>query len=457
MNLALDQPPSMTKVAKTFDIVIVGLGQTGLSCARFFTERNADIAIVDSRVNPPGLETAKRDFPDVPLYLGMFDPKILSAARELIVSPGIAVTEPAIRAAQLAGVAVAGDIEIFCRHATRPIIAVTGSNGKSTVVSLIHRMIEACGRTAKLGGNIGTPALDLLSEPEPEYYVLELSSFQLETTDSLNAAASVVLNISEDHMDRYSNLQEYALAKFRIYDGARMRVVNLDDPLVAAYADRNSIGFTLGLPPRNAFGVRTYNGAAHFAFGEKLISPVMDIPLQGQHNVANVLAALALGKAIDLPMSGMLAGVIGFQGLPHRCQRLQSIGGVDWYNDSKGTNVGASCAAIKGLAGSNNIILIAGGDGKGADFTPLAAVCAGRVRSAILIGRDARLLAAALEGVTEIYFALDLDAAVLLAREKSRPQDIVLLSPACSSLDMFTDYQHRGAVFAAAVARLAQS
>ncbi|MBF8268343.1 MAG: UDP-N-acetylmuramoylalanine/D-glutamate ligase [Gammaproteobacteria bacterium] len=459
MSLAINHFTRMTNVEKKFDLVILGLGKTGISCARFFSGRNMALALMDSRMQPPGLEMAKNSFPEIPVYLGQFDQNVLLSARELIVSPGIPISDPAISLATSAGVAVAGDIEIFCRHATSPIVAVTGSNGKSTVASLIHKMIEASGRSAKLGGNIGTPALDLLQGPEPEFYVLELSSFQLETTSSLDAAAAVVLNISEDHMDRYANLQEYAIAKFRIYDGSGTLVINLDDKMVGTYfrKNRKSICFTAMEPDKNTYGVRKLAGQEVIAWGDDVICPVKDIPIQGRHNIANTLAALSLGTAIGLPMPGMLAGLRDFVGLPHRCQWLQRINGVDWYNDSKGTNVGASCAAIEGLAGDNNLILIAGGDGKGADFAPLASAVVGRVRAAILIGRDAQRLAAVLGKVTAVYFALDMDAAVRLAHEQSRPQDIVLLSPACASLDMFSDYQHRGAVFAQAVARIEQA
>jgi len=437
-------------------MVILGLGKTGMSCARFFAERGVSMALMDSRLHPPGLDAVKNLYAEVPLYLGGFDWEVLASAREIIVSPGISIKEPAIKRALQAGVAVMGDIEIFCRHARRPIVGVTGSNGKSTVASLIHQMIQASGRTSMLGGNYGTPALDLLLDPEPEFYVLELSSFQLETTSSLNAAAAVVLNLSEDHMDRYTNLQEYATAKFRIYDGSGTMVINLDDKMVAAFSQENRQGiyFTIGVPGQHTYGIRESLGKQVIAYGDNEICPVEYVPIHGRHNLANTLAALSLGTAIGLSTPGMLAGLRAFQGLPHRCQWLRRVNGVDWYNDSKGTNVGASCAAIEGLAGSNNMILIAGGDGKGADFTPLATTAAGRVRSAILIGRDAVRLAEVLRGVTNVCFALDMDAAVRLAHQQSRPDDIVLLSPACASLDMFTDYTERGAEFAAALARV---
>ena len=456
MSLAPDKFLRTKPVEKKYDIVILGLGKTGMSCARFFTERGVSMALMDSRLHPPGLDAVKTSYADVPLYLGGFDWEVLASAREIIVSPGISIKEPAINRAHQAGVTVVGDIEIFCRHARRPIVGVTGSNGKSTVASLVHQMIQASGRTSMLGGNIGTPALDLLPGPEPEFYVLELSSFQLETTSSLNAAAAVVLNISEDHMDRYANLQEYATTKFRIYNGSGTMVINLDDKMGAAFSQENrqNIYFTVGVPGQRTYGIREYQGKQVIAYGDNDVCPVEYIPIHGRHNIANTLAALSLGTAIGLPTPGMLAGLRAFQGLPHRCQWLRRVDDVDWYNDSKGTNVGASCAAIQGLAGANNVILIAGGDGKGADFTPLAATAAGRVRSAILIGRDAARLAEVLRGVTNVCFALDMDAAVRLAHHQSRPGDIVLLSPACASLDMFTDYTQRGAEFAAALARV---
>jgi UDP-N-acetylmuramoylalanine--D-glutamate ligase len=458
MNAALELCGGMTNNATKFDVVILGLGTTGLSCARFYSDRNVSIAIMDSRSQPPGLAAVRSSYPEIPLLLGPFAESVLQTAGEIIISPGIAASsEPAIRNAMRAGVSVVGDIEIFCRHARRPVLAVTGSNGKSTVASLVHRMIEASGRSAKLGGNIGIPALDLLQGEEPEFYVLELSSFQLETTYSLDAAAATVLNISEDHMDRYANLQEYAIAKFRIFDGTGTMVINIDDKLVAAFprSDRRHICFTTGVPGRNEFGVRERGGDLVLALGETVLCPVRDLPLHGTHNISNILAALAMGSAIGLPVPGMLDGLRSFPGLPHRCQWLCQINGVDWYNDSKGTNVGACCAAIKGLAGENNVILIAGGDGKDADFSPLKTIASGRVRTAILIGRDAELLAEVLRDVTEIHYAVDMEEAVNRAHVLSRPRDIVLLSPACSSLDMYTDYQQRGSVFAEAVARIA--
>lgn len=456
MSVAVDHILYMTNSQKKFDVVILGLGKTGLSCAGFFSGRRESVAIVDSRPNPPGLETAGRRFPDLPLYLGGFDRQLLCSAATLIVSPGISVAEPAIQAARQAGVRVLGDIELFCQNATRPLVAVTGSNGKSTVASLVSKMIARAGKQVKLGGNIGLPALDLLPGPEPDFYVLELSSFQLETTSSLNAAAAAVLNISEDHMDRYPGLMQYADAKARIYTGNGSMIINRDDEIVSAMArtDRSSIGYTSREPAADEFGIRLQDGIRFIAYGEQLICPVSDFPLPGSHNTANAMAALALGSAIGLPMEPMLAALREFKGLPHRCQWVARINGADWINDSKGTNVGASCAAIAGLAGNNNLILIAGGDGKGADFSRLAEIAAGRVREAILIGRDANRMAAVLQDVTRVNFAVNMDVAVSLAFAKASAGDVVLLSPACASLDMFTDYQQRGNAFVGALDRI---
>lgn len=456
MSVAVDHILHMTNIEKKFDVMILGLGKTGISCAGFFHGQGRSIAIADSRRDPPELASARTRFPDVPLFLGPFDPDVLCTAAELIVSPGLSIAEPAIGEACQAGVKISGDIEVFCQHATKPIVAVTGSNGKSTVASLVALMIKNSGKQVQLGGNIGIPALDLLREPAPDFYVLELSSFQLETTSSLNAAAAVVLNVSEDHMDRYATLQEYAAAKLKIYNGTGAMIVNLDDEVVASMAGNNRqvIRYTTGEPAAGVFGIRNVNGNGFVACGEKIICPLAELPLHGNHNVANVLAALALGSAIGLPVESMVMALRSFEGLPHRCQWVTRVNGVEWFNDSKGTNVGASCAAIEGLAGDNNLILIAGGMGKGADFKRLAEASAGRVREAILFGRDAGRLADALADVTQVLFATDMNAAVSIAFETSVPGDIVLLSPACASQDMFVDYRHRGEEFVDAITRI---
>lgn len=437
-----------------YDSVIVGLGLTGLSCARYLAMRGENIAVVDTRVEPPQLAVLHSELPDVPVFLGELAAAPLASAGRLIVSPGLSVNEPAIAAVRDAGIPVMGDIELFSQAATAPVIAVTGANGKSTVTSLVADMARKAQRHVAAGGNLAPPALELLAEKNVDLYVLELSSFQLETTWSLNAAAAVVLNISADHMDRYNSLQDYAAAKARIYNGDGVMVINLDDPQVAAMrvSERDTLMFTLGEPgiDEAVFGLR--NG--WLVRGAQRLLPVSELAIKGSHNMANALAALALGSAINLPMVAMLETLRRFTGLPHRCQWIASKHGADWFDDSKGTNVGASVAAIEGLAGDSDVVLIAGGDGKGADFTSLATAMAGRVHTVILLGRDADRIAAVVPDSIAIVRVVDMDAAVAAAVESVRDGDKVLLSPACASLDMFSDYRQRGEIFARAVRAL---
>jgi len=446
----------MTKSIDQFDSVIIGLGKTGISVVEFLAKREETFAVVDSRLQPPELKTLEQSYPQVPVYLGCLDENILCAARQLIVSPGVSLSDPAIRTAVEQGVNIVGDIELFCRQISTPIIGITGSNGKSTVVSLLNNMIKGAGKTVKLGGNIGTPVMDLISHEVPDFYVLELSSFQLETTSALNAVASVVLNVSADHMDRYNDMREYGLAKEKICNGNGVIVINLDDEIVAGFdkTGREHISFTLAEPKQGSFGIRMVSGKRWLAHGESLLLPAADLLIEGDHNLSNALAALALGTAIGLPVDSMLCTLREFSGLAHRCQWIANINGVDWYNDSKATNVGASCAAIKGLASKGKLILIAGGEGKNADFSPLSTASVGRVKACILIGHDANLLAKAIEDVVSVYFATDMNSAVLLAADLACEKDIVLLSPACASFDMFSDYQARGDSFTNSVCSL---
>ncbi len=435
--------------------VVVGLGITGLACARFLHARGVAVAVTDSRCEPPQLAAARRELAQVPLALGAFDAGLLKDAKEIVLSPGVALEEPALAAAAAAGVPIISEIELFARHARAPIVAITGSNGKSTVTTLLGRMAELAGVDVAVGGNLGTPALALLRDPEPALYVLELSSFQLETTRGLNAKAAAVLNLSADHMDRYRGMEDYAAAKRRVYRGDGTMVVNLDDPLVAAMAGpgREVIHFSLERVPENGFGVAEREGQAWICERGQPLLPVRELRLPGRHNLANALAALALGRAAGLPTAPMLEALRSFGGLPHRTEWVGSAGGVTWYNDSKGTNVGATLAAVQGLPGP--LVLIAGGDGKGADFSPLRTGLVDKARAVVLIGRDARLIEQALAGAVPVYHAADMEMAVRRAAELAQPGDSVLLSPACASLDMFNDYEHRGQVFRDAVKRWA--
>ncbi len=437
----------MNKTNSHFKIV-VGLGKTGLSCVRYLVQQGFKVAAVDSRVSPPGLEELRQNFPEVQAHLGSFDAKILAQADELILSPGVSKREPAIAECLERGIKAIGDIELFACVAKAPIVAITGSNGKSTVTSLVGLMAEAAtlGKKVKVGGNLGVPALDLL-DPKAELYVLEFSSFQLETTFSLKPAASVVLNISADHMDRYRDLNEYKLTKQRIYLGSGVAVINRDEP--SSYSNvllpQKIIKFGVGAPDKNDFGVVD----GYLVCGNKKLLSTDELKIKGLHNAANALAALAMGAAINLPLAIMLQALRDFPGLAHRCQWVANINNVDWYNDSKGTNVGATKSAIEGLGADNRgkIVLILGGIGKDADFTELRDIVAKYVRAVILIGKDAKLIAQSLSKESKVLFAASMSEAVTLCARVAKPRDAVLLSPACASFDMFNDFEHRGEIF----------
>jgi len=440
-------------VKRDLSNVIVGLGKTGLACARYLAKRGEAFAVVDSRETPPGLAELRNEFPQATLSLGSFDAALLARAQRLIVSPGVALAEPAIAAAVQEGAEALGDIELFARAARAPVVAVTGANGKSTVTSLVGEMIGDAGFTTRVGGNLGPPALELLADEEPDFYVLELSSFQLETTGSLNAAAAVVLNVSPDHMDRYRGVEDYAAAKRRIYRGDGVMVINGDDALVAGMIEpgRIVVRFGLGVPAPGDFGVREHDGQEWLAQGDTLLLSAAELRIKGRHNVANALAALALGEAVGVPMVCMLDTLRRFAGLPHRTQWVANRNGIDWYDDSKGTNVGATLAALQGMPGK--VVLIAGGLGKGQDFTPLKAVAAAKARAVVLLGQDAPIIQRAIEDVVTVVRVASMDEAVEQAARLAQMGDAVLLSPACASFDMFKGYEHRSEVFSAAVRR----
>ncbi len=437
--------------------IVVGLGKSGMSLVRHLARRGLPFAVADTRVNPPELATLKAEYPDVQVRCGELDVEFLCTASELLVSPGLAISTPVLQEAAARGVKLSGDIELFAREAKAPIIAITGSNAKSTVTTLVGEMAVAAGRTVAVGGNLGTPALDLLAD-DVELYVLELSSFQLETTEQLNAEVATCLNISEDHMDRYSGLPAYHQAKHRIFRGARQVVVNRDDrlsrPLVAD--DLPTWTFGLGKPDFKGFGLFEEKDEKYLAFQFDALMPVRELKMRGAHNQSNALAALALGHAVGLPFEPMLETLRQFVGLPHRCQWVGQRGDVSYYDDSKATNVGAALAAIEGLGADidGKLVLIAGGDGKGADFSALRAPIARYCRAVVLLGRDAQRLADALADATTLVHVATLGEAVQRAAECAEAGDAVLLSPACASLDMFKNFEERGRLFAAAVEAL---
>jgi UDP-N-acetylmuramoylalanine--D-glutamate ligase len=471
---------------------VLGLGRTGVSCARYLRRRGLAVRVADTRAAPPGLAALRASDGDIELRTGAFDVRLLDDVDQVVISPGLPVQQPVVQEAARRGLPVVGDIELFAREAQAPVAAVTGTNGKSTVTTLVAELACASGRDALAGGNLGEPALDLLMRPTPGLYVLELSSFQLETTWSLRSVVATVLNVTADHLDRYASVEEYADAKARIFDGCEVAVVNADDARVRAMPHPGQRVLSFGLSSPDAdFTVAAAPEPVLMRRGEPLL-PLSQLRLQGRHNAANALAALAMCEALALPDAPVLDALVRFGGLPHRAQWVADVDGVRYVNDSKGTNVGATVAAIEGLSGP--LVLIAGGDGKNADFAPLAAACRGKVRHVVLIGRDAPRIAAALEKLggewghsrfpetargnddkgsgksrmspfphippgklapSHFSYATDMPAAVRAARAAARPGDTVLLSPACASFDMFRDYAHRGEQFSAAVRSLA--
>lgn len=440
--------------------VVVGLGKTGLSCARYLQNQGLPFVLMDTRAEPPGVEDIRNEFPEAELICGGLDESVLCRASEILLSPGVAKDQPEIQTAVAAGARLSGDIDLFCQAITAPVIAITGSNAKSTVTTLVGQMAEVAGIDVGVGGNLGTPVLDMLAEGEQALYVLELSSFQLETVSDLRAEVATVLNVSPDHLDRYNdNLQLYYQAKHRIFRGAKQIVINRDDPLTSPLVNSSvkQISFGLGRPDLNQFGVLAKDGVEWLARGLEALMPVADLKVRGQHNVANALSALALGDAAGLPMDAMLETLKSFTGLKHRCQWVADVNGITYFNDSKGTNVGATVAAIDGLAATlppeNKIVLIAGGVGKGADFSDLNKPMKQAGRSLVLIGEDGPQIDAAV-AAHQGQYAGSMTEAVAVATAQAIPGDIVLLSPACASFDMFSGFPARGDAFIEAVEQL---
>lgn len=442
-------------IASSVNRVVVGLGVTGLSCARYLHSLGTSFSVIDTRNTPPGLEQLKHEMPEIPVFGGDYPVELIQGATEIIVSPGIAMDDPIVQCAQQAGVAVIGDIDLFMREATCKVIGITGSNAKSTVTELVGQMAREAGLNVGVGGNLGTPALELLAS-DRQLYVLELSSFQLERTDTLGLSVATVLNVTPDHLDRHGNLPRYHQAKHRIFRGCSHVVVNRDDrltiPLLAEAVEVTD--WTVGEPALDGFGLREESGRLYLSYGFERLLAVDEMTLVGRHNIANALAALALGHSAGLNMDAMLQALRTFQGLPHRCEAVATLNDICFVDDSKGTNVGATVAALEGLGGERNIVLIAGGQAKGADFSQLRKAVTAHCKQLVLIGEDAALLQQALRDVTAISVQPDMSSAVRYAASTAAPGDTVLLSPACASFDMFTGYVARGQAFASAVRNL---
>jgi len=436
-----------------YDAIVVGLGKTGLSCFRYLSHKGLNVAITDSREIPPELSKLKEEFGSVPTYLGNINEKALLASDQIILSPGVSLDNKSIQLSIKNKIPVFGDIELFCQKAKAPIIAVSGSNGKSTVTTIIAEMTSSAGLKTYVGGNIGVPALDLLDGTTPDLYVLELSSFQLETTYSLNAHASVILNISPDHMDRYSSFDDYVDAKKRIYSGQGFMIINKDEEYSDSIitSNREIIYFTLDVPKEGSYGLINHKNEIWLSRGREKIINKSQLKIKGEHNVGNALAAMALAETVSIPTSVMFDVLKDFTGLQHRCQFVKKINNVDWYNDSKATNVKACVASIKGLSQFGNIILIAGGDSKKSDLSDLRSVIEKYVKKVFLLGVDAKKLADVIGSEVEKEFVENMNEAVKGANKIADSSDLVLLAPACSSLDMYKNYEQRGDAFIAAV------
>ena len=447
--------------------LVLGLGDTGLSMAKWLARRGAQVRVADTRPAPPRLADLARLLPEISADLGPLRGESFAGIDLIAISPGVPVSEPNVRRAAAAGVELVGDIELFARAVSQEkprVIAVTGTNGKSTVTALTGAMVRAAGLDCEVAGNIGPAVLDALMRREdagrsPACWVLELSSFQLETTHSLEPEAATVLNITEDHLDRYRGMNEYAAAKARIFAGNGVQVLNRDDArsLSMLLPGRKTITFGLDAPKRaEDWGILPgRSGESWLAQGSNALLRLEEMKLAGLHNAANALAALALCRSLDLPVAPLLEALRDFRGLEHRVELVAESGGVRWYDDSKGTNVGSTVAALAGLArGDARVVLIAGGDGKGQDFSPLKAAVGRSARGLVLIGRDGPRIEAAVSGAgVPMQRAGSMDDAVALAGAMVRPGDAVLLSPACASFDMFRDYKHRGEVFREAAQR----
>ena len=447
MSAVKKQKPALSKA----DIIVFGLGVTGMSVARYLKRNGIDALFVDSRSEPPGLDELHELLPEADVILGDCADVGLKTINRIIASPGVADTAPLLTLARESGIDVVSDIELFAQDAQAPIVAVTGSNGKSTVTTLLALMCDAAGMTALAGANLGEPALDLLQQDKPDFYVLELSSFQLQRTNALPAKVAVLLNISADHLDWHESEKNYRKAKYRIFENADAAVIGRDDPDIARQVGKGTrvISFGPDAPEDGHYGLLEEEGTAFLARGEQLLLATSELALMGRHNQLNALAALAAGELMGLELSAMLQVLAEFPGLAHRMQLVARKKGVDFINDSKATNVGAALASIASIDGI--IVLIAGGEAKGGDFNDLSKALNDRLRAAVLIGSDAERIADALADAAPVHIANDINEAVVQAAGYAEPGDTVLLAPGCASFDQFPNYMARGDAFAEAV------
>ena len=446
-------------------MLVLGLGETGLSLARYLHAQGARLSVADSRMDPPGIATLRGELPQAEVYCGPFGDELLQGIDRIAISPGVPVAEPLVQRAIARGLPVESDIELLAqqlasndyRRNTR-VIAITGANGKTTVTSMVGAMCASAGLDTQVAGNISPAVLDALRarKQQPQVWVLELTSFQLETTYTLAADAAAVLNVTEDHLDRYAgSMDSYAAAKARIFQGEGVQVLNREDERSIAMKAKGRRQISFGLNPPasdNDWGITKEGAITWLMQGERKIMRADELQVSGLHNVANALAALALCRSLDIPLAPLVQALRHFKGLPHRVEKVAEVNGVTYYDDSKGTNVGATEAALKGLG--KPAVVILGGDGKGQDFSPLKDAVSRHARAVVLIGRDAPLIERAIAGCGKpVLKARDMDDAVRISTANAQRGDAVLMSPACASFDMFRNYLHRAEVFIAAVKR----
>lgn len=437
--------------------LVAGLGKTGLSVARYLRRNNKPFIVFDTRPQAPNLAEFSAEFPEVTVCTPYIPEELISQVTDIIASPGLSLDTPFLKQAIQAGIPVYGDIECLAREIHAPVIAITGTNGKSTVTTLVGEMAKAAGYKVAVAGNIGTPVLEMLGdEHHYDLWVLELSSFQLDLTHSLAPVVATILNLSADHLDRHHTMEAYIQAKQRIYQQTQVALFNRDDSGTQPTIEVNCLSFGKDSPKTGNWGLINQEGTIYLAKGTTCILPAESVLIKGVHNWLNALAACALAEAAGIAQSHMIHVLTTFSGLAHRCQWVRTLDGVEWINDSKGTNIGATISAINGIGGSmhGKIVLIAGGQGKGADFSELAQSIADFVRSIILIGEDADKIEEALADIVPIARASSLDNAIVVAKAQAKPGDVVLLSPFCASLDMFDDFNHRGKLFASLVGGL---
>ncbi len=449
--MKIDPAPRDLSVEPT--VLVMGMGQTGASCARYFAARGIVAEFVDTRAEPPGMDAILDVMPDARIQSGKKLSALHPTIERVVISPGFDLGASLIGDARSKGLEILSDIDLFADECSAPIIAITGSNGKSTVTAMVGEMLTATGLSTAVGGNIGTPALDLLDR-EADVIALELSSFQLERSRDIPATVAVILNLSPDHLDQHGGMTAYRTAKSRIYSDCQHAVVNRDEPDLAKLVRQSTPTTTFGLdePMSGQLGIRRTARGECIACGEDLLISVDEMPLIGRHNLSNALAALALGAALGANLHGMAQALKRFRGLAHRMQVVSTAAGATWIDDSKATNVDAALASLAGIEGP--VILIAGGDAKGATFVPLAAALKERPGAALLFGQDAQRMAKELAGSCQLEVVADMREAVITALQIIEPGYTVLLAPACSSLDMYRNFAERGEAFVAAVREL---